>query len=577
MSPVNADPEPECTTDDVVSLTTGIVPTLPFTVHVHNTRLLTDTPWVRGGVPLLPVIRTEGWKFPSPPGDPLPHKAIPGGATAADGTAEAFRKYLQRKSRPLPTADNLLLKDRLLYLLQPPLENLFVGKQVSVPFPPYPYQLEGMAFLMPRKAALLADEMGLGKTMMTILSMRLLFQAGQIHRALIVCPKPLVFNWCRELKAWAEDLPYEVIGGTTAARRTAWTVSSSPLKIVNYEVLTRDADLLEAENVTFDLVVLDEAQRIKNRESKTAQAARDLGRKRSWALTGTPIENRSEDLVNLFAFVDPGRVPPETPAKQLPGLTGDCILRRTKDDVLTDLPAKTVTDAHLDLSPAQREAYDRAEQDGIIHLSELGDTVTVQHVFELVLRLKQICNFDPLTNESCKLERLLADITEIAESGRKALVFSQWVAPLEQIARELKPFGPMLYHGGVPSKDRIAILDQFKADPDKHVLLMSYGTGSVGLNLQFANYVFLFDRWWNPAVEDQAINRAHRIGQKEPVFVTRFITQDTIEGRIADILDAKRRLFDELIAQNGPPPRLGLSEDEIFGLFNIKARARRAG
>jgi len=151
------------------------------------------------------------------------------------------------------------------------------------------------------------------------------------------------------------------------------------------------------------------------------------------------------------------------------------------------------------------------------------------------------------------------------------------VAPLEQIARELRPYGPLLYHGGVPSKDRIAILDQFKADPDKHVLLMSYGTGSVGLNLQFASYVFLFDRWWNPAVEDQAINRAHRIGQKEPVFVTRFITQDTIEGRIADILDAKRRLFEELIAQNGPPPRLGLSEDEIFGLFNIKARARKAG
>jgi SNF2 family DNA or RNA helicase len=393
---------------------------------------------------------------------------------------------------------------------------------------------------------------------------------------LIVCPKPLVFNWCRELKAWADDLPYEVIGGTTAARRAAWAISSAPLKIVNYEVLTRDAEMLEVEGIGFDLTVLDEAQRIKNRDSMTAQAARSLNRKRSWALTGTPIENRSEDLVNLFEFVDAGRVPTETPSQQLRALTGDCILRRTKDDVLDDLPAKTVTDAQLELTLEQRTAYDRAEQDGIIHLNELGDTVTVQHVFELVLRLKQICNFDPLTGESCKLERLAADLAEIAASGRKALVFSQWVAPLEQIARSLSSFGPALYHGSVPSRERSVILDRFKDDPKAHVLLMSYGTGSVGLNLQFANYVFLFDRWWNPAVEDQAINRAHRIGQKEPVFVTRFLTRDTIEGRIAEILDTKRRLFDEIISQNGSPPRLGLSEDEIFGLFNIPGRSRRA-
>lgn len=544
---------------------------------LRKTSLLETMPWVRAAIPLINSVRTEGWKFPIPAGDQRSVSPAPGCQAGDDNTPAAFRKYLKRKSRPLPAADTVLLKDRLLYVLQPPLENLFVGKQVSVPFPPYPYQLEGIAFLMPRKSALLADEMGLGKTMMTILAMRLLFQAGQIHRALIVCPKPLVFNWCRELKAWAEDLPYEVIGGPTVARRTAWTVSSSPLKLVNYEVLTRDAELLEDSGTQFDLVVLDEAQRIKNRDSMTAQAARSLHRKRSWALTGTPIENRSDDLVNLFAFVDSGRVPCETPTNQLRALTAECILRRTKDDVLSDLPAKTVTDAQLELTTEQRAAYDRAEQDGIIHLNELGETVTVQHVFELVLRLKQICNFDPLTGESCKLERLSADLAEIAASGRKALVFSQWVAPLEQIAGTIAPFGPLLYHGSIPGRERTAILDRFKEDADSHVLLMSYGTGSVGLNLQFANYVFLFDRWWNPAVEDQAINRAHRIGQKEPVFVTRFITRDTIEDRIAEILDSKRRLFDELIAQNGSPPRLGLSEDEIFGLFNIRGRGRRAG
>lgn len=188
------------------------------------------------------------------------------------------------------------------------------------------------------------------------------------------------------------------------------------------------------------------------------------------------------------------------------------------------------------------------------------------------MRLKQICNFDPFTKQSAKLEQLQADLAEVAESGRKAIVFSQWVEPLEFLAEALGDLGTLQYHGKVPSRDRQPILEQFRKDRKKHVLLMSYGTGSVGLNLQFANYVFLFDRWWNPAVEDQAIKRAHRIGQKERVFVTRFISQNTIEGRIAAVLEKKREMFNELIEQNGAPPAMGLSQDEIFNLFDIKAR-----
>jgi SNF2 family DNA or RNA helicase len=478
----------------------------------------------------------------------------------------------RRNTRLRPPHDTVVFKERLLYLLQPSLESVFAGRQVQLPFAPYPYQLDGIAFLMPRHAALLADEMGLGKTMQTIVALRLLFQAGLIRRVLIVCPKSLVHNWTRELRMWGEDLPLEVIAGDTQARRAAWLVSNCPLKLVNYELLTRDAALVADSSVRFDVVVLDEAQRIKNRESKTAQVVRDLQRQRSWALTGTPVENRPEDLINLFAFVDPELVPPDTPAKRLPSLTGDCIMRRTTDQVLTDLPPKIVRDAYLELTPAQRRAYTLAETEGVVRLNSLGDTITVQHVFELVLRLKQICNFDPATGESAKLEQLHADLSEVADSGRKAIVFSQWVEPLEMLAKSLQGLGPMLFHGRIPAWQRQGVLEQFQKDRRKHVLLMSYGTGSVGLNLQFANYVFLFDRWWNPAVEDQAIKRAHRIGQKERVFVTRFTIQDTIEERVAAILERKRQLFNELLEQHEPPSPLGLTQEEIFGLFDIKAR-----
>src|SRR5439155_17619583 len=182
-----------------------------------------------------------------------------------------------------------------------------------------------------------------------------------------------------------------------------------------------------------------------------------------------------DDLVNLFAFIDPGRIPPDTPAKRLPQFTGDCILRRTKEDVLADLPPKTIRDAYLELTAAQRQSYVLAEQEGLIRLNSLGETITIHHVFELVMRLKQICNFDPLTGQSAKLEQLHADLTEIAESGRKALVFSQWVEPLETLARALGALGPLQFHGRVPPRERQTVLERFRDDSSKHVILMSYG------------------------------------------------------------------------------------------------------
>jgi len=223
------------------------------------------------------------------------------------------------------------------------------------------------------------------------------------------------------------------------------------------------------------------------------------------------------------------------------------------------------------LTAEQRQTYQLAEDEGVLRLSEMGQEATIQHVFELVLRLKQICNFDPATGQSSKLERLHADLEEVVASGRKAIVFSQWVQTLETLATRLKHFHPLCYHGKIPPSKRDKVLSEFRDEPRRSVLLISYGAGGVGLNLQFAGYVFLFDRWWNPAIEDQAINRAHRIGSAGPVTVTRFLTLSTIEERIDEVLREKREIFDTIFSDHQATHNLGLTQAEIFGLFKLKS------
>jgi SNF2 family DNA or RNA helicase len=568
---------------------------LPFDVRAVS--LLDRVPLSPGWKPSRAKVKTFGLTFPEgleflPPkpetsaeegelkriAPPKPQLvSMPEGVTAGSPPPK-------KATRLRPPSDALTIEDRLFYLLQPPLQSWLKGQELIMPFEPFPYQYEGIAWLFSQHSALLADEMGLGKTMQTITALRLLLRSGQVRKVLLVCPKPLIPNWLREFKTWAEELPVVTVEGDGARRKMVWSMPGIPIRLCNYELLVRDFEAFEDhERPTFDLVVLDEAQRIKNRTSRTAETARALGRKRSWALTGTPIENRPEELAALYEFMEV--VPPEAvpDVRQLSRLSKDFILRRTKNVVMTDLPPRLDRDEYLELTPAQDYAYKTAEKEGVIQLDELGESITVQHVFELVLRLKQITNFDPLTGESAKLERLVADMEEIAASGGKAILFSQWTKCIDwikaQIDQRLKDCGTLVYHGGVPTKKREPILKQFKEDPNSNLLLMSYGTGAVGLNLQFAGYVFLFDRWWNPAVEDQAINRAHRIGQKTQVIVTKFISKDTIEEKIDKVLREKRALFEEILGAGGDhdgmagKTSVSLNASEIFGLFDLKARA----
>lgn len=473
--------------------------------------------------------------------------------------------------------DAIKLEDRLQYILQPPLEVFLSQPTLEMPFEPFQYQREGIAYLYSAHFAVLADEMGLGKTMQAITTVRLLLRNAELRSVLFVCPKPLVTNWKREFDLWAPEISVQIIEGGPQRRKWIWQLEDVPVKIANYELLNRDQEYYDLDKSLggplFDLVVLDESQRIKNKSNVTSQAARAIRRRRNWALTGTPVENSQEDLVGIFEFLSPGYLESGLKPSEISSIVGPHILRRTKDKVLTDLPPKMMRDAVLDLTPEQKESYQLAEESGVQRLNEMGEGISIQNVFELVMRLKQICNYDPATGESAKLERLIADLEEVSESGRKAIIFSQWTETLFFLKRHLLRFGPIEYHGKIPSRLRDGVIKQFKEDKNTQIILMSYGAGSVGLNLQFAQYVFLFDRWWNPAIEDQAINRAHRIGAAGPVTVTRFLSSGTIEEKIDRILEEKRSLSEEILSgARGLNQSVGMNQDEIFGLFNLKPR-----
>jgi SNF2 family DNA or RNA helicase len=479
-----------------------------------------------------------------------------------------------RRARLVPPKDVVKPEEKFFYLLQPDLETILQADRLEFPRQPFPFQLDGMAFLVPRHGAVLADEMGLGKSMQAISSIRLLVRTGQARRVLVICPKGLVSNWTRELADWAPELVVAVIEGDPQRRRWQWSLPDVPVKVANYEVVVRDRDLVAELGLSYDLVVLDEAQRIKNRGGQTSKAVRALTRERSWALTGTPVENSAEDLVGLFEFVAPGHLTERMPPRAMGAAVADHILRRTKEKVLTDMPPRLNRDERIELTAEQRETYRRAEEEGVLRLADMGREATIQHVFELVLRLKQICNFDTATGESAKLDCLQAELEEVQASGRKALVFSQWVETLGRLEKSLTRFGAIQYHGGMSTQARDQAIHRFRHDPKHSVLLLSYGAGAVGLNLQFSQYVFLFDRWWNPAIEDQAINRAHRIGAAGAVTVTRFLSVDTIEERIDEVLRKKRDLSDTILSEAGSPAASGLTVDDLFALFKLAPPAR---
>jgi SNF2 family DNA or RNA helicase len=230
-----------------------------------------------------------------------------------------------------------------------------------------------------------------------------------------------------------------------------------------------------------------------------------------------------------------------------------------------------VIDVPIELVGRQRRSYDRAERDGVVHLKELGQTITIAHVLELIQRLKQICNVCPESGESAKLDDLEDRLGVLVEEGHRALVFSQYTTDgygVGAVARRLTRFRPLTYTGAHSLAERDRIVGQFKTRPDNKALILSVRAGGQGLNLQEASYVFHFDRWWNPAVERQAEDRSHRLGQTVPVTVYKYVCEATIEQRIDEILRRKQALFDDLV--DGVSLERALTREEIFGLFDLR-------
>ena len=442
----------------------------------------------------------------------------------------------------------------------------YAEDMLGVPARLHDYQWEGVAFLYRTQAALLADEMGLGKTVQASVALALTLSTRyEMSRALVVAPASLTKNWMSELAIWAPSLTVRRVTGDVRDRE-AFYLLPIPVLVSSYEQIRQDG-LDRIPSGTFDVVILDEAQRVKNPYSATALACRLLPRKCSWALSATPLENDARDVASILSFLDP-KIPTDLSRSQLSARLDSMMLRRRKAEVRGELPPVIIQDLELELAAPQRERYDdlwtnRYQAVG----AGTADAGIV--LLGVITRLKIICNFDSDSAASSKLAAL-RDICVGAGREARILVFSQFVETLNWLSDRLD-IPCDLVIGSMPLAARHDAMERFKAGVSPRALLVSLRAGGVGLNLGEATHVIVFDRWWNPAVEMQAIYRAHRFEREVPLHVLRFMMAETIEERIGAILDVKGRLFEEVIESAESTAR-GFSVQELMQILEITSR-----
>jgi SNF2 family DNA or RNA helicase len=416
----------------------------------------------------------------------------------------------------------------------------------------------------------LADDMGLGKTVMVIalLESRRVGAHGDTRPSLAVLPRSLVFNWMEEARRFAPEL--RVLDATGATRDLSH-VQDYDLVLATYGTLRRDVALVK--DVDFDYLILDEAQAVKNPSTAASKSVRLLKGRHRLALSGTPIENHLGELWSLFEFLNPGflgtasafkaaaigrpQADPEDVAL-LARAVRPFILRRTKDQVAPELPERSEQTIQCELEGPQRKLYEQLRahyrESLLARISRSGINKSKIQVLEALLRLRQAaCHpalVDPTrgADPSAKLDVLLPRLTEVVAEGHKALVFSQFTSFLALVRQRLDAEGIVYEYLDGQTRNRAAPVERFQTDAACPVFLISLKAGGLGLNLTAAEYVFLLDPWWNPAVEAQAIDRAHRIGQARHVFAYRLIAKDTVEEKVAELQQTKRDLADAILS-----------------------------
>ncbi len=470
-----------------------------------------------------------------------------------------------------------------------------------------PYQVRGyswLAFLGQfGLGACLADDMGLGKTVQALSLIERRWTEGPRKPTLLICPTSVIGNWEKEAERFTPDLPLLVHHGSgrakaalkEEARRHALVLSS-------YALLHRDAEAFK--DVDWAAVVLDEAQNIKNPETKQARAARAIPASARIALTGTPVENNVGDLWSLMEFLNPSFLGTQAEFKRtffvpiqaardadatarLKRLTGPFILRRLKTDrsIIADLPAKMEMKVFCTLTKEQASLYQAVVAESMETLKKAGDDIQRKGVILATLsKLKQVCNHpaqflgdnSPLPGRSGKLARLVEMMEEVIETGDRALVFTQFAemgALLKQQLEETFGREALFLHGGVPKGQRDRMVERFQKDEGgPPVFILSLKAGGTGLNLTRASHVFHFDRWWNPAVENQATDRAFRIGQKRNVQVHKFLCVGTLEEKIDEMIEKKKALAEQVVGTS-EAWLTALSTSQLRELMTLRASA----
>ena len=460
-----------------------------------------------------------------------------------------------------------------------------------------PYQLYGFRWLSTLAQAgfggILADEMGLGKTVQMLAFMEQQKRGGESRPSLVVCPASLVYNWKEEAQRFTPELSVELLAGSQQARKPVLEKMAgedhADLYVTSYDTLKRD--ITSYKDTEFADVVLDEAQFIKNRSTAAAKAVKVLSAANRFALTGTPIENRLSELWSIFDFLMPGflytapefssryEVPimkqhDEEATQKLADMTSPFILRRRKADVLKDLPEKLEETQSQAMEEDQRKLYDAQ----VVRTKELlsGSEPSQEDKLRIlaeITRLRQLCCdpsllFSDYEGSSTKRLACKELVQRAIEEGHRMLIFSQFTSMLDLLAKDLEKEGIGFYTltGATPKAERLRLVNEFNSG-DVPVFLISLRAGGTGLNLTGADLVVHYDPWWNLAVQDQATDRAHRIGQTRDVTVIKLIASDTIEERILKLQDTKRDLADAVLGAGGKS-LMSLSKDELMSLID---------